>query len=90
LLQRTPTLAAAARKGDSLEAIVDALGGAHLLALECDVTARTVHAWLAGKRSPSPGNRRRIAMLARDFGLPSPYDALQTSVRHAAISRRSR
>jgi CheY-like chemotaxis protein len=65
--------AAAARKEDLLRAIVDALGGTRLLALECDVSSWTVRAWLTGKHSPSPGNRRRIAMVARDFGLPSPY-----------------
>jgi CheY-like chemotaxis protein len=72
--------AAAARKEELLQAIVDALGGTRMLALECDVSTWAVRAWLAGKHSPSPGNRRRIAMVARDFGLPSPYGEWRAGV----------
>lgn len=75
-------MAAAARnKEETLQALVDALGGTRMLALECEVSTWTVRAWLAGKHEPSPVNRRRIAMLARDFGLSSPYGEWETGVR---------
>lgn len=60
---------------------MDALGGTRLLAIECEVSSWTVRAWLSGKHEPSPMNRRRIAMLARDFGLPSPYPEWSTGTR---------
>ncbi len=79
-------LAAAARKEHAnLRAIVDALGGTRMLALECDVSTWTVRAWLAGSRQPSPLNKRRIDTIARDFGLPALYGQWHTGVRRRPL-----
>lgn len=77
----------APRNEDALKAIVDALGGTRYLALECEVSMWTVRAWLTGKRVPSPVNRRRIAMLASDFGIASPYDEPKTGVHNRPRER---
>jgi hypothetical protein len=73
--------AAATQKGERLKAIVDAIGGVRLLAMECSVSSTTVRTWLTGTRTPSPANRRRIGMLARDFGLPTPYEEWGSGTR---------
>jgi hypothetical protein len=57
------------RTRELVQEIVRALGGVKYLALECDVSTWTVRAWMTGARLPAPANRRRIALLARDFGL---------------------
>jgi hypothetical protein len=70
---------------ESIQRLVDALGGTKLLALECDVSTWTILAWLEGRRTPSPSSRRRLDVLAKSVGLPPPFpefaDEAGTGVR---------
>jgi hypothetical protein len=80
-------LAAAARSDEkrSLQRIADALGGPRVLALECDVSAWTVRAWLRGVRSPSNVSQRRINVLASELGVAPPYPRWETGIRRRTL-----